>query len=75
MDSPFKVDPDELNDALPKEVPDATYWPFYLAMGIAFAAWGLLTMWLISLTGLIIIIISLVGWINILRHEPANDED
>jgi hypothetical protein len=68
-ENPFHVNPDELEDASPGELPEPTYWPFYLAMGIMFLAWGLLTMWEFSLLGLIIVIISLVGWINILRHE------
>ena len=59
----------ELHSAKPEELPEPTYWPFYMAMGIAFLAWGLLTMWEFSLLGLILIVISLVGWINILRHE------
>jgi hypothetical protein len=62
-------DQQEKFNASPEELPDPTYWPFYLAMGISFLAWGLLTMWEFSLLGLILIVISLVGWINILRHE------
>jgi hypothetical protein len=65
----FNNNPEELEPAVPEELPELTYWPFYLAMGISLSAWGLLTMWEFSLLGLIIIIISLVGWINILRHE------
>ena len=68
-DHSYHINEDELEDALPEELPEPTYWPFYLAMGIMFSAWGLLTMWEFSLLGLIIIIIALVGWINILRHE------
>jgi len=63
------IQTEELEPSIPDELPEPTYWPFYLAMGIMFLAWGLLTMWEFSLLGLIIIIISLVGWINILRHE------
>lgn len=55
--------------AKPELLPEPTYWPFFLAMGISFLGWGLLTTWLISLAGFIIIIVSLTGWINILRHE------
>ena len=55
--------------AKPEVLPEPTYWPFFLAMGLAFLGWGLLTTWLISLAGFIILIISLIGWINILRHE------
>lgn len=55
--------------AKPEKLPEPTYWPFFLAMGLAFLGWGLLTTWLISLAGFIILIVSLIGWINILRHE------
>jgi len=55
--------------AKPQALPEPTYWPFFLALGIMLMGWGLLTMWLISATGLLIFIISLVQWINILRHE------
>jgi hypothetical protein len=65
----FQEIPEEMEEALPQELPEPTYWPFYLAMGIMFLAWGLLTMWEFSLLGLILITISLIGWINILRHE------
>lgn len=59
----------ELIKAKPEKLPEPTYWPFFLALGIMFMAWGLLTIWLISVAGLIVFIISLAGWINILRHE------
>lgn len=55
--------------AKPEVLPEPTYWPFFLAMGLAFLGWGLLTTWLISLAGFIILVIALTGWINILRHE------
>ncbi|HUZ60869.1 MAG TPA: hypothetical protein VMU83_19005 [Hanamia sp.] len=55
--------------AKPEVLPEPTYWPFFLAMGITFLGWGLLTTWLISLAGFIILVIALTGWINILRHE------
>jgi hypothetical protein len=63
------IDPLDSRKAEPNELPEPTYWPFYLAMGIMFLAWGLLTMWEFSLLGIIIMIIALVGWINVLRHE------
>lgn len=55
--------------AKPEILPKPTYWPFFLAMGLAFTFWGLLTTWVILTAGLIIFIISLIGWINLLRHE------
>ena len=69
MKEPIDIHREEMEPAVPGELPEPTYWPFYLAMGLMFSAWGLLTMWEFSLLGLILIIISLVGWINILRHE------
>ncbi len=61
--------PDEKVKAKPENLPHPTYWPFFLALGLMFLGWGLLTIWLISLAGFIVIVISLAGWINILRHE------
>jgi len=55
--------------AKPETLPEPTYWPFFLALGLVFLGWGLLTTWLISLAGFIVLVLSLMGWINILRHE------
>ena len=55
--------------AKPEHLPKPTYWPFFLALGLVFAGWGLLTTWLISAAGLLVFVISLINWINILRHE------
>ena len=55
--------------ARPEISPKPTYWPFFLAMGLAFIFWGILTTWIILLAGLLIFVIALTGWINILRHE------
>lgn len=61
--------PEEKVKAKPEHLPKPTYWPFFLALGLMFLGWGLLTTWLISLAGFIVFVISLIGWINILRHE------
>lgn len=66
--------PDNLTEkptikAKPEQLPKPTYWPFFMALGLMFMGWGLLTIWLISAAGLLVFIISLIGWINILRHE------
>lgn len=55
--------------AKPEKLPEPTYWPFFLALGLMFSGWGLLTTWYISVAGLVVFIISLIMWINILRHE------
>ena len=63
------INEEELVKAKPEKLPKPTYWPFFLAMGIMFLAWGLLTIWIISIAGLIVFTIALAGWINDLRHE------
>ncbi|WEK21577.1 MAG: hypothetical protein P0Y49_10555 [Candidatus Pedobacter colombiensis] len=55
--------------AKPEILPEPTYWPFFLAMGLAFMLWGLLTNWVILLAGSLVFIVALIGWINILRNE------
>lgn len=67
--STIKIEDLEVVKARPEKLPEPTYWPFYLAFGVTFMLWGLLTTWIISLTGFIIFCIALIGWINILRHE------
>jgi len=55
--------------AKPVQLPNPTYWPFFTAMGLLFMGWGLLSLWLVSVAGFIVFIISLIGWINLMRHE------
>ena len=55
--------------AKPAVLPKSTYWPFFLALGLTFAVWGLLTTWIIFTAGLLIFSVALFGWINQLRHE------
>ena len=55
--------------AQPQKLPRPTYWPFFLAIGLAFLVWGILAGWLISLAGLVVMAIALSGWITELRHE------
>ncbi|HEX7366373.1 MAG TPA: hypothetical protein VF273_04710 [Pelobium sp.] len=57
------------NLAKPQKLPEPTYWPFFLAIGLVFLMWGIVTTWLISLAGFIVIVYTLVKWINILRNE------
>lgn len=54
----------------PEHIPRPTYWPATLALGLTFAAWGLVTTPWISLVGLLLFGIALAGWIGELRHDP-----
>jgi hypothetical protein len=64
------IQPEETwQKARPEELPKPTYWPFFLAMGLNFIFWGILTNWIIALAGLLIFVIALTCWINLLRHD------
>jgi hypothetical protein len=66
---------DNWREARPQHIPRPTYWPFFLAMGIAFGVWGLLTSWIIGVAGLVVMVIALAGWINELRYESGRKRD
>jgi len=66
--------PQEFIKAKPERLPKPTYWPFFMALGLMFMCWGLLTIWIISAAGFVVFVLSLGAWINILRHERRNKE-
>jgi hypothetical protein len=68
MSEDAAIDP-EIVKAKPAELPNPTYWPFFMALGLVFSGWGLLATWLVSVGGLVVFVIALIGWIKILRHE------
>jgi hypothetical protein len=61
--------------ATPQELPEPTYWPFFLALSVVLVGWGLLTIWLMSVVGAVGMGISLAGWINDLRYERRKRND
>ena len=61
--------PVERFPARPARLPEPTYWPFFMAIGLTFIGWGLIATWLIAAGGAIVFVISLIGWINDMRHE------
>lgn len=52
-----------------EQLPRPTYFPAGLAMGTTFIFWGLITSWVIFLTGIGLFIAALAGWITEIRHE------
>ncbi len=53
----------------PEVIPRATYWPVLLAGGVAFVFWGLISdIWIFG-AGLILTIMSIIGWVNDLLNE------
>lgn len=62
--------PDTTSDwwVLPEEeLPHPTYWPITLALGIVFAFWGIVTSYIISIVGVVLFIVALIGWLGDLR--------
>lgn len=53
----------------PEKIPERTYWPAILALGITFLFWGLISSAIVSVMGLVLLASSLAGWIGELRHE------
>jgi hypothetical protein len=64
----------EMHPAVPEELPPLTFWPLFLAVGVVFLFWGILTSLLISATGLVISGISLFGWIADMIPENEQTE-
>ena len=50
-------------------IPEPTYMPVVMALGIVCILWGITTTPLMSLVGAVLFVISIVGWIGDLRHE------
>jgi hypothetical protein len=51
-----------------QEIPQPSYAPATLAMGIALLLWGIATAWPISAAGLVLAVVSLARWIGELTH-------
>lgn len=57
------------NKPLPETLPQPTYWPAFLALGIVLLLWGVVTVIAISIVGLVVIAVSLYGWIGDILRE------
>ncbi|MGO3184358.1 MAG: cytochrome c oxidase subunit 4 [Aequorivita sp.] len=60
--------------AQPERLPNPTYWPFFLALGLVCIFWGILTTWIITAIGAIIFVIALSGWITDIYNELLKDD-
>lgn len=50
-------------------IPEPTYMPLVLALGVMCIFWGIVTTYLMSLVGVVFFVIGISGWIGDLRHE------
>ena len=56
-----------LQKADPQEIPPPTIWPIGLAFGILFIFWGFIASLGLTFVGIIIMFVSLAGWIADLK--------
>jgi hypothetical protein len=50
-------------------LPSPSAWPCVCAGGITLVLFGILTSWVLSAVGALLIALALAGWIGELRHE------
>ena len=50
-------------------IPEPTYMPVVLALGVMCMLWGIVTTYLITLVGVVLFVVGISGWIGELRHE------
>ena len=60
--------------AQPEELPNPTYWPFFLALGVVLIFWGILTSWIVTGIGFILFGIAITGWITEIYKELLKKE-
>lgn len=53
-------------------MPAPTFWPAGLGLGITLLFWGLISSWVVLVSGAVLFVGSLVGWIVDIRHEGRN---
>jgi hypothetical protein len=53
----------------PETLPQPTYWPAVLAIGIVFLLWGIVTTFIISGVGFVLAGLAIYGWVRELLHE------
>ena len=46
------------------DLPKPTYWPMFTALSITLIAWGLITSWIVSAVGALVLLVAIVGWIK-----------
>jgi hypothetical protein len=56
----------------PETLPQPTYWPAVMALGIVFILWGVAATLMISGVGMALFALALAGWIGELRHAQRS---
>ena len=57
------------HEAKPAKIPRPTFWPAAMAFAITLQFWSMITSSIVGVIGTALFVVSLVGWINEMRHE------
>jgi len=60
--------------ARPAHIPEPTFWPAVLALGVIFVLWGVITTPIVTIIGLGVSALSIGKWIGELWHERQINE-
>lgn len=58
----------EWSSPLPEKIPPATYAPAFLALGITFLLFGVVSSYVFSAAGFVLIVVSIGKWVGELLH-------
>jgi hypothetical protein len=55
----------------PEHIPEPTYWPFILAFGITALLIGIVTSYLFSIVGAVVMVVAIAKWVGELVHADG----
>lgn len=58
-----------LSPADPEIIPKPTFWPIFTAFGVLLLFWGLITSFILSLVGVVVLAFSISGWVSDLNKS------
>lgn len=53
---------------MPEKIPQATYAPFFLGLGITFLLFGVVSSYVFSAAGFVLMVVSISKWVGELLH-------
>jgi hypothetical protein len=69
-DGTDSADRADWSEARPPTIPRPTYCPAAMAFGVTFLLWGMITSPVVVGAGVLVVVVSLAGWIGEMRREP-----
>ncbi len=52
-----------------EKIPEPTFWPAALALGTVLTLWGFVTSFIVATIGLVLLAVSITGWLGEMRHD------